>query len=135
MAHPNEELIRQAMAATCQVNLAPPVAQFADDIVLHYPGHSPLAGDYRGQKKVVEWMRRSRELAEGQRRVSVSTVFADDERGVVLYFVAIPRGGRIVYDPTIAVVRIKDGKIAEVWVAPADLYASDELWSRGRKAG
>jgi uncharacterized protein len=131
MAHPNENMIRAAMAATCHANLTR-IEQFDDNIVLHYPGHSPLSGDYVGQAQVIGWMRGGKELANGQRRITISTVLADDEHGVVLYYIGVTRGGRNVYDPAIAVLRIKDHKIAEVWATPTDLYSSDELWSRGQ---
>jgi uncharacterized protein len=54
MAHPNEDLVRETFAASGRGDIAALRNQyFADDIRWHFPGRSPLAGDYEGAAQVV----------------------------------------------------------------------------------
>lgn len=49
MAHPNEDLVREGLAAFGRGDLgAPRDRYFAADIRYHFPGRSPLAGDVAG---------------------------------------------------------------------------------------
>jgi ketosteroid isomerase-like protein len=46
-----------------------------------------------------------------------------------LYTARGERAGGRLEDRTVQVWHIRDGKAAEVWVYPEDLYVSDEFWS------
>jgi hypothetical protein len=53
-AHPNEELMRAAIAAFQHGDMdALREKYFAEDIRWHFPGRSPLAGDYEGVAQVL----------------------------------------------------------------------------------
>ena len=45
--HPNEELARRELEALESGDLDAAAALYADDLILHYPGRNPLAGDHR----------------------------------------------------------------------------------------
>ena len=126
MAHPNEELLRRGFRALCARDEKAVGELFGGDVTLHYPGRSVLAGDYRGPEEVVAWVRRGMQVAGRGSRTMLSSVHADDQRGVVLYVTSHELGGQAVHERSVAIVSFKDGKVVEVWVTPTDLSASDE---------
>jgi uncharacterized protein len=56
-------------------------------------------------------------------------VVANDEHAVALFTARADRAGRRLEDRTVEVLHVRDGKLTEVWLYPADLYATDEFWS------
>jgi ketosteroid isomerase-like protein len=102
---------------------------FAKDIRWHYPGTSPLGGDYDGVDQVTGWLLRTYEACWGSITVEVHDVVANDEHAVALTTVRAERKGRSLQDDTVQVFHITDGKATEVWTYPRDQYASDVFWS------
>lgn len=130
MAHPNEDLVRQGYAAFGTGDLDALRSRFfAEDIAWHFPGRSPFGGDYAGVTEVLGWLGRSFEASEGTIRVDLRDVIGNDEHVVALTTIRAERAGKKLHDDTVQVFRVKDGKVAEVWTHPADLYATDEFWS------
>src|SRR5215203_2750862 len=103
----------------------------AEDIVWHVPGGSPLAGDHRGQREVVEYFERRRDLAGAtmQMRPGRATVEGD----AVAQFVegVAFLGGERVSWQTIGVYRLDAGhsELREVWLVPLDSALFDLIWS------
>ena len=79
--------------------------------------------------QVIEELGRLFELTGGTYRVEVHEVVANDEHSIVLYTSRAERAGRQFEDRTVLVAHIRDGKQAEVWILPGDLYALDEFLS------
>jgi ketosteroid isomerase-like protein len=52
MAHPNEELTRRGYAAFATGDMVALDELFADDVIWHVGGRSPLSGDYKGKEAV-----------------------------------------------------------------------------------
>ena len=130
MAHPHEDLVRETFAASGRGDIGALRDQyFADGIRLHYPGRSPLAGDYDGIVQVLGFFGRAVELSGGTFRTELHDVIANDEHTVALFTARADRDGRRLEDRIVEVFHICDGKAAEAWIYPADLYASDEFWS------
>jgi uncharacterized protein len=130
MAHPNEDLVREAFAASGRGDIDALRNQyFADSMRLHYPGRSPLAGDYDGVAQVLGFFGRASELSGGTFRTELHDVVANDEHAVALFTARAGRADRRLEDRIVEVMHIRDGKATEVWIYPADLYASDEFWS------
>lgn len=129
MAHPNEELLRNGYAAFEKGDLDTLRGLFADDIVWHSPGRSPLAGDYRGIDEVFGLFGKIFELSGGTFRNELHDILADDEHGVALVSATGERNGKTLNDKQAHVFHIRDGKATEFWLQPGDLYANDEFWS------
>jgi uncharacterized protein len=131
MAHPNEDLVRETFAASGRGDIDALRDQyFADDMRWHFPGRSPLAGDSEGAAQVVGgFFGRVFELSGGTFRAELHDVVANDEHAVALFTAHADRAERTLEDRTVEVLHIRDGKLAEVWLYPADLYASDEFWT------
>jgi len=122
--------VREAFAAFGRGDLEALQRQyFAEDIRYHFPGRSPMAGDYEGVAEVLEFFGRAFELTGGTLRLEMHDVIANDEHAVALFTARAERAGRRLEDHTVQVSHVRDGKVTEVWLQPGDLYAGDEFWS------
>lgn len=129
MAHPNEELLAQGFEAFSKGDLGAVAGLFADDIVWHSPGRGPLSGDLKGKDQVLGMFAKQAELTGGTFRVQIHDILANDEHGVGLTSATAERGGKTWEGKSVLVFHLRDGKAAEVWLHPDDLYASDEFFS------
>jgi uncharacterized protein len=130
--HPNERLLRDFHDAQNRFYAGGEqeavCAMLTEDASWHVPGHSAIAGDYRGRQEVLRYFARRRKLARGSFRIVVRGVLADDERAVILAGGEVQHDGESFTWGTVAVFRIAEGKIAECWVHPYDQYAFDRIW-------
>jgi ketosteroid isomerase-like protein len=129
MAHPNEDLVRRGYEAFATGDMVTLNELFADDIVWHAPGRNELAGTFRGKDEVFANLQKNMELTGGTFKLDIHDLLANDEHAVVLLGVSAEREGKTLKDNTVQVWHIKDGKVTESWLHPADAYASDEFWS------
>src|SRR5579872_4560042 len=129
MAHPNEELMRKGYEAFGRGDLDTVREVFAEDIVWHAPGRSPLAGDYEGVDAVFEQFGKIFEMTNGTFNLEIHDVLANDEHVVVLLTAHGEREGKTLDDKSVQVWHIEDGKAKEQWLTSGDPYANDEFWS------
>jgi uncharacterized protein len=130
MAHPNEEVARQAAAAFQQGDLdALREKYLAADTRWHVPGRSPIAGDYDGVDQVLGLFVKLFELTDGTYRIEVHDVLANDDHVVTLLTARAERAGKQLDENQVLVSHMVNGKFAEVWVQQANLYAVDEFLS------
>lgn len=129
MAHPNEDLVRRGFAAFGTGDLATLGELFADDIVWHVGGRSPISGDYKGKDEVFGFFAQLAERAGGTFRVDIHDVLANDEHVVALTKGTAQRQGKTLTDSGAQVFHVQGGKVTEQWFHPGDPYASDEFWS------
>lgn len=130
MAHPNADLVRDAIEAFQRGDLDALRHQyFAEDIRYHIPGRSPFAGDYEGVAQVLEMFGRLIERSGGTLRAELHDVVANDEHAAALVTIRAEREGRRLQDNTVLTSHIRDGKVAEIWSHQTDMYAVDEFWS------
>lgn len=130
MTHPNEALIRDAIAAFSRGDLdALRTQYFAEDIRWHTPGQSALGGDHEGVDRVIELFGKLAELSGGTHRIELHDVLANDDHAVALHAVRGERAGKQLETDAIEVFHIREGKISEAWSMRSDLYAVDEFWS------
>jgi len=129
MAHPNEELLQQGFDAFSKGDMEAVAALLTDDVVFHFPGRGPLAGDHRGKDQVLVHLAKQGELTGGTFRLELHDQLANDEHGVALNVARAERGDRHWEDNAVLVFHFKDGKIAELWLHPGDQYAGDEFFS------
>ena len=129
MAHPNEDRIRQGYEGFAKGDLQALDGLFADDIVWHVGGRSPLAGDYKGTDEVFGFFAKLMERSGGTFRVDVHDILANDEHGVVFVHSRGQREGKTLGDNTLHAFQLENGKVKEFWGYPGDQYAVDEFWS------
>ena len=129
MAHPNEDLVRRGFAAFGTGDFATLSELFADDIVWHAGGRSPIAGDYTGKDKVFGLFAQLAERAGGTFRLDVHDVLANDEHVVALVKVTAEREGKTLNDNGVQIFHVRGGRVTESWFHAADQYAADAFWS------
>ena len=101
---------------------------FADDIVLHVPGRSSLAGEHRGREAAEGYLRAALDRAHGARvEVELVDMLASEERValVVRERFHLPDGDAEIRRANL--YRLAGERITEVWIFEADQYEVDEL--------
>jgi ketosteroid isomerase-like protein len=130
MAHPNEDLVREAFAAFNRGDMDALQKQYwAEDIRWHIPGRGPLAGDREGIEQVMQGFAQLAELTGGTGSAELHDVLANDEHAVALFTLSTERAGKQRTGNWVQVVHMRDGKVTESWLHPADQYAEDEFLS------
>ena len=132
MTHPNEQVVRDYFQAFNEGGLDRVGELIADDIVIHFPGRNPMAGERRGRDEVMSFFRTMVQRA-GISNVppDVHDVLANDDHVVALLTRKIAG-----IDASVAVVyHVRDGKITEVWPQERDQYAVDEALSKRAERG
>ena len=99
-----------------------------EDAVWHVPGRSAVAGDHRGVEAVLSYFERRRAMTDETFRIQVHGVQLIGDRIVQLAGGTAVRDGSPVRWETVGVFRVSDGRIAECWLVPFDLYEFDEIW-------
>ncbi len=122
--HPNEKLLRDGDEAQARGDLDAFTASFADDVIVHIPGKSSLAGDYKGKDQFVELFGRFIERA-GEYSFEPHAYLADDEHGVSLQRSHYKRGDETLDSNDMFVCHFRDGKISEFWLFSEDPDAVD----------
>ena len=94
MAHPNEVLVWESLAAFRRGDMDALRQYWAEDIRFHVPGRSLLAGDYEGIAQFLGVLGRLSELSGGTVRAELRDVLASDEHVVNLYTASAERAGK-----------------------------------------
>ena len=129
MAHPNEDVARSATEALSKGDMEGFLSHHADDVVVHFPGRGPMAGDYRGKDGVAQMFQQQMQLLDSPPEIENHDTLASDDHAVVLNTVRATRGGQTLEQQQVVVLHIKGGKIAEVWLQFSDQQAMDEMAS------
>ena len=132
--HPNATLFRRSVRAFKVGDMETVAKTFADDIVWHVSGRSPLAGRYRGREAVFELFNKFLELTGGTFKPDLRDVVASDQYEALLSHATAQRGGKTLDADEAVVAKLRDGRIVEVWQVPVDQYAWDKFWSEAAKA-
>jgi ketosteroid isomerase-like protein len=127
--HPNLDLLRRGYAAYDSGDMDTINELFADDVVWHVAGRSPLSGDYQGKDRVFGFFARLQELSEGTSKVEVHDLLANDEHGVAVVTESATRGGQNHEGRATHVFHLREGQVTEFWDAQTNQYEADEFWS------
>ena len=128
MTHPNVELARRGFAAFAAGDRATIEALVDDEAVWRIPGRSDLAGEHSGRDAILAMLRQTTVRTGGSYRAVFEAALADDDRVVALYRAQGERPGRSLDIRQLLVIRIADGRWAEIDAVPFDLYAFDAFW-------
>ncbi|CAN5125052.1 hypothetical protein BH20ACT24_BH20ACT24_08110 [soil metagenome] len=129
MAHPNEEIARNATQALSRGDMEGFLSHHADDVVVHFPGRGPMAGDHRGKAGVAQMFQRQMQILDAPPEIETHDVLASDDHVVLLNKTRATRGGQALEQQQVVVLHIRDGKIAEAWLQFSDQQALDEFAS------
>ena len=129
MTHPNEEVARSATEALSKGDMEGFLSHHNDDVVVHFPGRGPMAGDHRGKAGVAQMFQQQMQILDAPPEIESHDILASDDHAVVLNKVRASRGGRALEQDQVVVMHITDGKIAEVWLQFSEQQAMDEMAS------
>ncbi|HEX4721461.1 MAG TPA: nuclear transport factor 2 family protein [Pseudonocardiaceae bacterium] len=127
--HPHIQLMRKVYAAFGSGDVQTAGSYWTEDAVHHYPGNNPLSGEHKGLDESIAFANKIWELTEGKLRMDVLEIGASDGHAFALLQTRYERKGHVLEMPFVNVARIEDGKIAEFWTYPNDVYATDEFWN------
>jgi uncharacterized protein len=122
--HPNEKLLRDADQAQMHGDMDAFMDAYTDDIVVHIPGKSSLAGVYKGKDQFADTFQRFMERAP-EYTFEPHAYFADDEHGIILQRSHYKRGNETLDSNDTFVVHFRDGKVSELWITSDDAYGVD----------
>jgi ketosteroid isomerase-like protein len=122
--HPNEELARRELQALASGDTATLATMYADDLVLHYPGRNPLAGDHRDLDDFVARFQGLMGEDGTVTRELHDALGSDDHAIQLLTVTANARGETHTWRATV-IMHTRDGKISEAWIHVDDQYALD----------
>lgn len=101
-----------------------------DDVVLHVPGSHHLAGEHRGPEALVRFVEASRERTDTGEHIEVLDVLEGTDHAAAYLRVTAERAGRAPLDnTTVHLLRLVEGRVAEVWLHNWDNNTVNEFWS------
>lgn len=115
MHHPNEQVLRDLDEAQAKGDVEAFASNFTDDVVVHIPGKSSLAGDYKGKDQFLEVFQRFGEAVPDY-TFEAHSYLADDEHGVSLQRSTYKRGDEVLNSNDAFVSHFRDGKVSEFWI-------------------
>ncbi|MGH2829515.1 MAG: nuclear transport factor 2 family protein [Actinomycetota bacterium] len=124
MAHPNVEVLRRLDEAMLKEDMETFFAQYTNDVVVHIPGKSKLAGTYKGLDKLQDLFGRFMEAA-GEYTFENHSYLADDEHGVILQHGTMTKGAKTLNLIETFVSHFRGGKVSEFWYQCDDQAALD----------
>ena len=127
--HHNAKLVRRGYDAFANGDLASLEDLMDPTVLWHEPGQSPVGGDYKGRRGVVELLTKLRELSGGTCSFDLVDVLATSDRAVALHELTARRGDRVLDMASAVEFEIHQNKITEVTVYHDDSYAFDAFWS------
>lgn len=128
MAHPNEDIVRQAYEAFSAGDMDTLSGLFTDDAVWHVGGNNQLSGDRRGVDAILGYFGELMEVTNGTFRIDqLVDVLANDERAVGIHVSAGEKDGQTHHFSEVLVFSMSNGKFAEAWEHTGDGRAFDEF--------
>ncbi len=127
--HPNATLLRNGYEAFDKGDMATITNLFAENVVWHVPGDSPISGEHRGGETVFAAFAKTVELSGGSFKIELHDVLANDEHAVALTRGTASRQGRQLSSPDTDVYHMSNGKVTEFWSFPGDQRLADEFCS------
>jgi ketosteroid isomerase-like protein len=111
----NEQAIRDLYDARARRDWDTVRSLLADEVGYHEPGEEDHSGDYRGRDEVVALLEKLVAVTEGTFQLEPEAFLNLQQHSAVLVRWWAERQGRRSDGYEIAVYRVSDGKIAEVW--------------------
>ena len=96
------------------------------DVVLHDPGSHPNGGAHRGRDAVLRFLAGS---AAAGARTEVLDVMGGERYATAYVRVRAEQGDARLDNPTVHLLRISGGRVAEVWFHNRDQSHVDAFWS------
>ena len=122
--HPNEQVLRDLDDAQLADDVDAFMSHFTDDVIVHVPGRSSMAGTYKGKGEFGELFQRFMERTPDY-SFEPHAYLADDEHGVSMQRSHYQRGDQTLDTNDTFIAHFRDGKVSEVWFSTDDPYGTD----------
>ena len=127
-SHPLVEPLRKAYEAMVRGEFEPMRRLFWPDCVLHIPGATPLSGEIHGWDEAVKWAAKTFERGGRTYSEDIISIVASDRWAFMFTTYRAEREGRKVEDRCVNVYRLRDGRVAEMWVLVGDERAFNKIY-------
>jgi ketosteroid isomerase-like protein len=127
--HPNVEAVRRGYELFNKGDLEGLADLFAEDVVWHVPGRSPIAGDYQGRDATFAYFGQLDELTGSTYQAELHVAVGNEEHVVSIDQSSATRGDRSYEANELVVFRFRNGRVVEAWQALMNPYAHDEFFS------
>ena len=128
MAHPLEQIIRDAYAAFGRGDVDGYLRPCTGDFTFSVPGTGGISGVWIGKQGLTDLAARAMSLSQGTFREEVEDVLANDRHAIVLARHTFVREGSTKEYRTAHVYEIRDGKLARCFEQPRDYTAFHDAW-------
>jgi ketosteroid isomerase-like protein len=127
--HPNVAIVRNAYESFAKGDLDGALVDLADDCVFHFGGDGPNSGDHKGREAIAAALIKNFELTAGNSALDVRGIRADDDHAAVVLqeTASRPDGASIALERG-ALLRLRDGKVVDLWDLPEDIQAHDHFF-------
>jgi uncharacterized protein len=129
MRHPNADLIHTVDELLLSGDFPGFLAMHTEDVVMHVPGRSPLAGDHHGREGIAAVFQRELSMLDEPPRMEQVDQLGSDNHAISIVIQLIRRDGRDYAGRQTVVTRVEGGKLAEVWFLPEDQAAFDAFFT------
>jgi ketosteroid isomerase-like protein len=127
--HPNVAVARNAYESFAKGDLEGALADLDDDCVFHFGGDGPNSGDHKGREAIAAALISNFELTQGNWALEIKGIFADDDHAaVVLHETASRPDGASLDVNEVHVLRLRNGKVLDLWDLPDDIQAHDDFF-------
>jgi len=123
------EVTRRYAEAWASGDAATVVGLYADDIVLHYFGQNPLAGDHVGKAAALTVLGKVSALTK-RGTPEIHDVLGSDSHAAILAKEAWMDGPTPITVNRVLVFHVRDGQLSECWVYDEDQRMVDAIFSR-----
>ncbi len=113
--HPNVERLRAAYEAFGRGDVNGTSEHWADDVLWHISGSTPLAYDRCGREEIMEFLSELMIISKGSFRLEPLRYFADDDWGAVICHSSATIADQVLDGLTVHLHRLADGKTIESW--------------------
>lgn len=128
--HPHITVLRDFFEAFGRADRDRLSGLVADDLIWHFPGTSPIAGDWHGIAGLLDGIRATAmALGDGHLGFELLHVYADDTSTVTVHRDYFTGTGNDLDLRFVLYARMASGRIAEVWEMPFDQSESERFFA------
>ncbi|WDV49411.1 nuclear transport factor 2 family protein [Streptomyces coeruleorubidus] len=131
MTGTNVDIAREYFQAVQQGDLARVGELLDEGIVWHQPGANQFSGERKGRDAVFAMLGGMMQTSQGSFAIdAVHTLMGNDDMVAAGIHFSGRRDGASMSMDGVDVLRVRDGKIVEMWLFSGDQAAEDEFWGR-----
>ena len=126
--HPFAEALRRGYEAAFHGDPEPMRKLFWPDCVIHVPGSTPISGDVHGWDEASRWSARFFQRGGPSFFEDIVGVVSSDHWAFMFSIYHAERKGKKLEDRNVKVFRLRDGRVAEMWLLLGDCRVFDEIF-------